>query len=43
MDSAPPEMGIGSWFHFQKKETKVKLEKFCRENNIRIETKYVYI
>ena len=43
MDSAPPEMGVGSWWHFQKKETKAKLEKFCRENNIRMESGYVYV
>ena len=38
MDSAPPEMGVGSMFHFNKKETTARLQKFCEDNNIMIES-----
>ena len=34
MDSRPPDLGIGSHFHFNKKESMDALKKYCRENHI---------
>ena len=39
MDARPPDLGVGSLFHFNKKETAAKLEKFCRDHHILVETK----
>ena len=41
MDVAPPFLGIGSYYHFNKKETTAKLETFCKENHIMFDSRYV--
>ena len=42
VNSAPPELGIGSFFHFNKKETAAKFEQCCKENYIMVESGYVH-
>ena len=37
MDARPPYLGVGSLFHFNKKETVASLEKYCRENHILVD------
>ena len=43
MDAPPPELGVGSWYHFNKKETAAALEKFCDNHNIMVESGYVHV
>ena len=43
MTAAPPDLGVGSFYHYNKKETVAKLEQFCKDNHIMVETGYVYI
>ena len=39
MDSPPPDLGVGSYYHFMKKVTVATLEKFCEDNHIMIGSK----
>ena len=41
MDTVPPEMGVGSWFHFNKKETAEKMKEYCDKNCVLFPTGYV--
>ena len=34
MDSPPPDLEPGSWYHYNKKETVAKLEEFCHKKHI---------
>lgn len=34
MDSPPPDLGVGSYYHFRKKESVASLEKYCEDNHI---------
>ena len=43
MDVPAPDIGPGSWYHFNKKETVVSLEDFCRKNHIMMKSGYVKI
>ena len=38
MDDAPPDLGIGSWYHFDKVETFTNLEKYCKTHHIMVPT-----
>ena len=40
MDAPAPYLGVGSYYHFNKKETTAKLEKFCKENHIMFDSRY---
>ena len=41
MDKPPPNLGVGSWYHFQTNQTVVALDKFCAKNHIRVVSGYV--
>ena len=43
MDAPPPESGVGSWYHFNRKQTAAASEKFCNDYNIMVESGYVTI
>ena len=40
MDVPAPEVGPGSWYHFNKDETIAALKEFCRKNQIMIKSRY---
>ena len=41
MESPPPDLDVGSWYHYNKKETASRLEKFCQTNHIMVPSGYV--
>ena len=43
MTAPPPDLGVGSFYHFNKGETVAKLAKFCKDNHIMVESGYVFI
>ena len=43
MDTVTPDLGIGSWYHFEKVETVTNLEKYCKTHHIMVPKGYVFM